>query len=278
MADPGQTRSSVRAVRAIDVHAHYGPYLGRKLSPLKAQFMSGSAATVVARARQANTEWTIVSPNKGLLPRFEADAAAGNAEAARIVPRTRGLLQWVIINPLQRKTYEQAEVRLRHPRCVGIKIHPEEHGYPIKRHGSAIFEFAAKQRTVVLTHSGERNSLPKDFIPWANDFPEVRLILAHLGCGWDGDPSHQVRAIQASKRGNVFVDTSSAQNIMPNLIEWAVREIGAERLLYGSDTPSYFTPMQRARIDYAGISDQDKRLILRENAVRLFGSERFQHS
>jgi len=271
MSASKRSLAAVSAIQAIDVHAHYGVYNRAANSGLKDRFMSGSAAEVVARARAVNTEWTIASPLLGLLPRGKANAVEGNKEAARVVPRTDGMLQWVIIDPLRPQTYKQAETMLRHPRCVGIKIHPEEHLYPIKEHGRAIFAFAAKHRAIVLTHSGEQRSLPGDFIPFANDFPEARLILAHLGCGWDGDPSHQVRAIQRSKRGNVWVDTSSQQNIMPGLIEFGVREVGAERLLYGTDTPLYFTAMQRARINHAAISDRAKRLILRENAVKLFG-------
>lgn len=258
---------------AIDVHAHYGTYLHRKNPPIKNGFMTGDASVVATRAKHANTEWTVVSPLLSLLPRGEADAAAGNEEAARVVPQTDGLLQWVVINPLQAKTYDQAAAMLKQPRCVGIKVHPEEHLYPIKEHGHAIFEFADKHKAIVMTHSGEERSLPMDFVPFANDFPGAKLILAHLGCGWDGDPTHQVRAIQASKRGNVWVDTSSAQSILPKLIEWAVKEVGAERLLYGTDTPLYSVPMQRARIDHAEITEEQKRLILRENAVRLFATK-----
>lgn len=263
--------STSHDIQAIDVHAHYGVYHQVAVLPIKNRFMSGDAATVAERARRANTQWTIVSPLLGLMPRGKCDAVAGNEEAARVVPATDGLLQWVIVNPLQPKTYEQAERMLRTPRCVGIKIHPEEHCYPIQDHGRVIFEFAAKHRAVVLTHSGDTNSMPLEFVPFADAFPEMRLILAHLGNGQDGDPAHQVRAIQASKRGNIWVDTSSAQNILPGLVEWAVNEVGAERLLYGTDTPLYSVPMQRARIDSAEIRDEEKRLILRGNAVELLG-------
>ena len=58
---------------------------------------------------------------------------------------------------------------------------------------------------------------------------------------------------------------------MSSLIEWAVKEIGAEHILYGTDSPLYFAPMQRARIDNAGISDREKRLILHDNAAAIFG-------
>ena len=197
-------------VSAIDVHGHYGRYVRAGDANLLDQFSSGDAAEVVRRAGVANIELTIVSPLTALMPRLQADAVAGNIEAARVVGETPGLKQYVVIDPQRPETYTQADEMLRQPQCAGIKIHPEEHGYPIREHGAAIFEFAAQRRAVVLTHSSERNSLAQDFIPWANEFPEVRLILAHIGCGWDGDATHQVRAIQQSRHGNVFADTSSA--------------------------------------------------------------------
>ncbi len=158
---------------------------------------------------------------------------------------------------------------LRRASCAGIKIHPELHNYPIKQYGEAIFRFAAERNAVVLTHSGEPNSLPEDFVPYADRYPEMKLILAHLGFGWDEDYSHQVRAIQQSRNGNLYTDTSSARSIVPNLIEWAVREVGASRILFGTDTPLYQAAMQRARIDHADLSDDEKRLILWDNAALL---------
>lgn len=262
----------VETIQAIDVHGHYGRY-DRGQGELINDFMSANGAAVARRARLANTRLTIVSPLTALLPRFHGDAIAGNNEAARVVAETEGLLQYVVIDPTKPKTYEQAESMLNLPKCAGIKIHPEEHGYPIKQHGQAIFEFAAKHRAIVLTHSSEQNSLAADFVPFANAFPEVRLILAHIGCGWDGDLTHQVRAIQQTKHGNVFADTSSARSITPKLIEWAVHEIGAARVLYGTDTPLYFAPMQRLRIDQAELNDTEKRMILCENAEKLFGTK-----
>jgi predicted TIM-barrel fold metal-dependent hydrolase len=79
-----------------------------------------------------------------------------------------------------------------------------------------------------------------------------------------------VRGVQASLHGNVFADTSSARSITPNLIEWAVRQIGVDRVLFGTDTPLYTTAMQRARIDHADLPDAQKRAILHENAERLW--------
>lgn len=259
---------------AIDVHGHYGAYDGGPTLALKNKLMSASAAEVARRARLAGIHWTIVSPLMAIMPRGGGDAFAGNVEAAEAVDHTPGLLQYVVIDPCDERTFSQAHDLLQQPKCVGIKIHPEEHCYAIREHGRRLFEFAAAHRAVVLTHSSEQNSLAADFVPLADAFPEVRLILAHIGCGWDGDVTHQVRAIQQCKYGNIFADTSSASSITSGLIEWAVSEIGAERVLFGTDTPLYFSPMQRARVDYADLTLRQREQILYDNAECLFSLEK----
>lgn len=261
---------SSESIPAIDVHGHYGRY-DRGGGALVNEFMSGDAAVVVERAQRANIRLTLVSPLDALLPRGRGDAVAGNRHAARVVAETPGLAQYVVIDPRCPETYRQADELLPQPHCAGIKIHPEEHCYPIHEFGAQIFEFAARHRAVVLSHSSEQNSLASELVEWADRFPEMELILAHIGCGWDGDYTHQVRGVQRSRQGNVFADTSSARSITPRLIEWAVREIGPDRILFGTDTPLHLTAMQRLRIDQAELTDAEKRQILHENAERVFG-------
>jgi predicted TIM-barrel fold metal-dependent hydrolase len=263
---------------AIDVHAHYGAYCRSGKSDLSNSFMTAEAAEVARRARRCGITWTIVSPLSSLFPRGEADAFLANEEAARIVPQATGLLYFAVVNPLDPRTFQQARTLLVEPHCVGIKIHPEAHCYPIAKYGSQIFELAANLDAVVLTHSGEQNSLPEDFVVFANEFAEVNLILGHIGCGWDQDLTHQVRAIQRCCKGNVYADTSSAKSLTPKLIEWAVGEVGPDRVLLGSDSPLYFAPMQRARIDYADLSEDHKRQILFDNAWKLFELDRVAKS
>jgi len=263
---------TINEVQAIDVHAHYGTYrqAGREWA---GDFMSGGPEVVLDRAHKARTRLTVVSPLTGLLPRGKADSAAGNDEVLRTIPNYPGLRFWALVDPTVLKTFDQAADMLQHSACLGIKIHPEEHVYPIRDHGRKIFEFAARHHAVVSTHSGEPNSLPADYLPFADKFAEVTLILCHLGCGHDGDPSHQVRAVRASKCGNVLTDTSSMSSLMAGLIEWAVRQIGADHILYGTDSPLYFAPSQRVRIDHADVTDADKHAILCKNAERLFGKK-----
>lgn len=237
------------------------------------EWLSADAKHVAARATENGIRFTVVSPLAGLMPRGQADAVAANEAAAREVAEVEGLFQWVIVTPHQRETFSQAARMLAEPQCVGIKLHPEEHQYSIEEYGRELFELAAQHDALVLAHSGDVNSWPHDFVPWINAHGNVKLILAHLGNGGGaaGDPTLQVRAIQSSREDNIFVDTSSARSILPGLVEWAVQEIGAKRILFGTDAPLYSTAMQRARIDCADINEQDRRSILYKNAERLIG-------
>ncbi|MCM8789379.1 MAG: amidohydrolase family protein, partial [Candidatus Omnitrophica bacterium] len=120
---------------------------------------------------------------------------------------------------------------------------------------------------------GQKGCMPDDFVRFANNFPEVRIIISHLGCSDTTVLTLQMDAIAKSRNNNLFTDTSSFRSIFPGFIEVAVKNIGADRIMYGTDTPLYFAPCQRARIDFADIPDSDKLLILRENAFKVFGQE-----
>ena len=260
----------INAVRAIDVHAHFGCYEMR--SSYHRKFCSAGINEVKRRMTLSNTQLSIVSPLEAFMPQRGSPLKA-NAYAAKIVSKECSFLQWVVVDPRRPATFAQAERILVDLRCAGIKIHPVLHRYSISRYGRKIFEFAANHGAIVQSHSGEHGCLPRDFIQFANAFPGVRIIVSHLGCGYNGDITLQVRAIQKAKHGNLFTDTSSATSITPNLIEWAVKEIGPEKILFGTDSPLYFSPMQRVRINNADITDRAKLMILRENALNLFGEK-----
>jgi predicted TIM-barrel fold metal-dependent hydrolase len=51
-----------------------------------------------------------------------------------------------------------------------------------------------------------------------------------------------------------------------------VKEIGAHRVLYGSDMPFHDPAFDMARIEYAKISDAEKKLVMGENAKKLLES------
>ncbi len=61
----------------------------------------------------------------------------------------------------------------------------------------------------------------------------------------------------------VYADISNLQNILPNLIEWVVGTVGADRVPFGTDMP-----LCTAGIDSASLDDSAKRQIVCGNVLR----------
>lgn len=68
-------------ISAIDVHGHYGRYIG-SVDNITDGLMSGTAAVVAERAAKANIELTIVLPGEALFPRGKNNSESGNIDAA----------------------------------------------------------------------------------------------------------------------------------------------------------------------------------------------------
>ena len=83
----------------------------------------------------------------------------------------------------------------------------------------------------------------------------------------------QIMAWRAAsvKHQNIYTDTASIKSLYGTILEYVVGEIGAEYVLFGTDSPNYFAPSKRIRIDKADFTNKEKMLILRDNAMRLFG-------
>lgn len=263
------TFEEIRAVPAIDFHSHYGP-MRCAGSYYPGAIENTSAEHLLRSMSLANIAVSVNSHNYALLTRGNGDVLRGNEMLMESVDAMKGVYGWAVVNPLVPESLAQAREMLRHPKILGIKVHPEEHVYPIREYGEKIYEFAADAGCPIITHSGEANSMPEDFCVFANRYPTVKTICSHLGCGWDGSFEHQLIAIEQNTADNLYTDTSSAKSVMANLLEYAVKRIGSERILFGTDNGYYFSPSQRIRVDGADLSDDDKLNILYRNALRIF--------
>jgi predicted TIM-barrel fold metal-dependent hydrolase len=131
---------------------------------------------------------------------------------------------------------------------------------------------AARHNLVVLQHAWSMTKIrqrsfhtdPEDVATLAKRFPDVRIIMAHLtGCGVRG-----VLAVKTCR--NVFVDTSGAAP-EAGIVEFAVQELGADRILYGSDAPIRDFGVALARITGSRLDAGSQGKILHGNARALLG-------
>jgi predicted TIM-barrel fold metal-dependent hydrolase len=131
-----------------------------------------------------------------------------------------------------------------------------------------IVERATDLKAVVFQHtwwkttgneSGE--STPDDLALLAARHPRATLICGHTGGEWE----RGVRAIRPFP--NVYADLAGGDPAA-GMTELAVRELGAERVLYGSDAGGRSFASQLAKVTGAKIPAEAKRLILGENVRR----------
>ena len=175
-----------------------------------------------------------------------------------VAAQTDWIYQWVVIDPRQEKTFEQAAAYLSHPKTLGIKIHPSYHRYDVTEYADAIFSFADKHRATVLMHPQSITKMPM----FADKYPNMNLIIAHL------NSMEHIAAMETAKHGNIYTDTSAGGSGLNNVIEYAVSRVGSEKILFGTDT--YACSYAYPRIALADLPQEDKENILFKNALRLF--------
>jgi len=98
-------------------------------------------------------------------------------------------------------------------------------------------------------------------------YPEAKLIMAHLG----GNCYHGIKAIRDLP--NVSVDISGSL-FRRDEIDYTVSQIGAERVLFGSDMPGCSYIVNYGQIEEAGLTAEQKEMIYYGNAIRLFKMKR----
>ena len=96
----------------------------------------------------------------------------------------------------------------------------------------------------------------------AKRYPELKIIMAHLG----GEVFHGMRAIKDCP--NVYVDNSGSRAGGVDLT-YAVKMVGADRLLYGSDCAIDTAPSlgQMLEVD---VTEEEREAMLWKNAHKLF--------
>ncbi len=132
-----------------------------------------------------------------------------------------------------------------------------------------IVERAAAMQAVILQHTwlkvsgnGAGESTPYDLVALARRHPQAAFVDAHTGGDWELG----IRVIRSTKNVATcmagFDPTSGS-------VEMAVRELGAERVVYGSDAAGRSFASQLGKVRGAEIPEPARRLILGENLRRM---------
>jgi len=119
------------------------------------------------------------------------------------------------------------------------------------------------QHTWIKTGGSDRDeSTPYDVVELARRHPQGNFICGHTGGTWELG----IRVIRDTK--NVYAEIAGSDPVS-GFVEMAVRELGAERVIYGSDVGGRSFASQIAKVIGAEIPDSARELILGGNLRRL---------
>lgn len=158
-----------------------------------------------------------------------------------------------------------------HRGCISIgEQGPGYSNYPITGPNyRPLWEYAEAKGCIVGVHSDHRNypcAAPLEVAKVAREYPDLPVLTVH--CGVD-TPSGLEESIQAGKQcDNVFFEISS-MHARYGALERLVGQVGADRVIFGSDYEAIHVCADLANLVYARISDGAKEKILGLNLARL---------
>ncbi|THF77123.1 amidohydrolase family protein [Cohnella fermenti] len=151
------------------------------------------------------------------------------------------------VDPRDPDAPAQLEFAVKELGLVGLKLAPiYQKFYPDRPEYFPLYAKAAELKIPILWHQGTSfvsegfldASRPAMLDPIARAFPELKMVIAHLGHPWHGECVSVIR-----KNPNVYADMSALSprpwqfyNAMMNVTEYRV----AHKVLFGSDYP-FFT-------------------------------------
>ena len=203
------------------------------------------------------------------------DCPRGNAEVAEVLKKyPRRFLGYITVNPNPAgEALCELERWSAFHRPPLIKLHPDLHKYPVQGPNYVpVWDYANQTGAIVLVHTwdSDSNCGPLLLAPIAKQFPKARIILGHSGVTIRG----YEQSFEAAKAAaNLFLDISGSQSHR-TIIERAVKRVGSNRILFGSDMPFLEAAVSLGRVLSARIRDEEKERILRFNFLELLEREK----
>lgn len=232
----------------IDIHTHIGA---------DKDGMSQSPEELIKGMDSAGIDLSVSFPlDENVTDLVDASIAIAELNNPRIIPFLR-------FDP---KTMTPERLRTLLPRFKGVKLHTRAQDFNAieKRYWPLYEEISASKKPLLVHTRFERNpNTSPDLVSLlAEYFPDLILIIGHFA---EGSP---ITAERVKRCDNLYLETSiqSLTNVRINRIYDIV---GAEKILFGSDTPYSNQEVEILKIAKSKIPEDKKELIFYKNALRL---------
>jgi uncharacterized protein len=252
----------------IDASAYVGEWPFRRLP-------CASPDALLRKMDTLGIERAVVSRLENV---FFKDQLAGNRELHDIVqPHPDRFIPAYTINPAFPGWQDDLQICIDDLGMRYLRLHPNYHQYDLLGPQSvALLEQAQSHRFVVLLTLGLEdprthhplvrvaNVSTADAADTVNAFPQLRFLIA-------GGNFSEANAVwrQVDKRENLHVETARVQGPIED-VEKLCRTLGAEHLLFGTNSPLTRHESPKMSLDDAAISDAERQQIASANARRLF--------
>jgi predicted TIM-barrel fold metal-dependent hydrolase len=185
-----------------------------------------------------------------------------------------GLLPFGAVHPFMENLESELD-RLAFYGVRGVKMMPLlQEVFPDDPLCERLYEALIERKMILVTHAGrdplERKEIfgtPERFARVIQCYPDLRLVLAHLGGlrMWD---DVQRYLLPAGK--NVYFDTAYVSFYLdPEEMAELISDIGPERVIFGSDYPWEEPGRAAAIIGGLDLQEWEKEALLWKNASRL---------
>jgi hypothetical protein len=239
----------------VDCHCHAG-----KGDTLTAPWNTrASLGLYLRRARAAGIGQSVI------FSVLQTDYARSNAEIAHLVRESQGrLIGFAFVHPQldARRMRPMIEQAVMEWGFRGIKVHGSD-AMPTRQVCQLAQEFKLPLLVDVIGQASVVEML-------ASEFPQVNLIIPHLG-SFNGDwRAHQQVIDQLVRFPNVYTDTAGVQRF--DYLVQAVKRAGAHKLLFGSDGPWLHPGLELHKIRLLKLSPDQEALVMGGNIQRLMAA------
>ena len=214
---------------------------------------------LLARMDAAGVDMAMVC---SLAQRIENDFIAGLVAAHP--DRLYGFGQ---IMPQADDAIDEIAALARRPGILGLKLHPSLHGYHVADHGLLDPVWAACREAglaILVNALDDAFVTPLAIEEISRGFPEVPVLIAHMGAVWNVPEA----CIVAARNENIYLETSAT---MLSDVRVAYARVGPEKIVMGSEYPGSDFDLERMKIAKAIEDPSDRALVEGGNIARILG-------
>jgi len=266
----------------IDAHTHIGKL---KNSPYEKQSYEENLDSLLKEMKKSGVDHSLILANYN-----EADDVSPSTEAVlRVAKNLKNISVVGSVDVLnyKKEDLKKLEASLIRKEIVGIKLYlGYQHFYANDAIARPILELCDRLGVPVIFHTGDTliyksfakvkyaQPLPVDDV--AVDFPNLKIIIAHMGNPWLMDCAEILY-----RNKNVYADVSGlfvhggldgkyAKMMLGKIKELAIFS-DPKKLLFGTDWPLAGQKEYIGFVKKLGISKKDLEFVMWKNASELFG-------